>query len=83
MKRTIKDQEKILNQTQVFDLGFVWRKVRDSNPRTLAGLQFSRLTPSTTLPTFRMQSSSFADGVSDFLIVAKLPVFVNRLFLTE
>ena len=26
-------QEKILNRTQVFDLGFVWRSGRDSNPR--------------------------------------------------
>lgn len=32
-----------------------WRKVRDSNPRTLAGLQFSRLAPSTSLPTFRVK----------------------------
>lgn len=29
--------------------------MRDSNPRTLAGLQFSRLVPSTSLPTFRIE----------------------------
>ena len=30
----------------------ILRKVRDSNPRTLADQQFSRLPPSTTRPTF-------------------------------
>ena len=31
-----------------------WRKVRDSNPRALSGLQFSRLVPSASLSTFRV-----------------------------
>ena len=46
---TCKRQQK----ARLFAAPLLWRKVRDSNPRTLAGLQFSRLTPSTTLPTFR------------------------------
>lgn len=37
-----------------------WRKVRDLNPRTLAGLQFSRLVPSTSLPTFRVKIADFS-----------------------
>ena len=41
-------------------LGTAWRKVRDSNPRTLAGLQFSRLVPSTSLPTFRVKIADFS-----------------------
>ena len=36
----------------------LWRKVRDSNPRRLSPLQFSRLTPSTTLPTFRLYTAA-------------------------
>ena len=36
-----------------FHKGLHWRRVRDSNPRTLARLQFSRLAPSTTRPTLR------------------------------
>ena len=33
-------------------LGLIWRKLRDSNPGTLAGCRFSRPVQSTTLPSF-------------------------------
>jgi hypothetical protein len=33
----------------------IWRKARDSNPRTCYSQQFSRLPHSTTLPAFRRQ----------------------------
>ena len=37
---------------------FVWRRVRDSNPRNLAVQQFSRLPPSTTRPTLHLCPAS-------------------------
>ena len=55
-----------------FKRGVVWRKVRDSNPRTLAGLQFSRLVPSTTLPTFRVK---IAEKIGNFYSVLRFYKF--------
>ena len=37
----------------------LWRRVRDSNPRTCYSQQFSRLPQSTTLPTLRAQKYFF------------------------
>jgi hypothetical protein len=38
-------------------LFFVWRRERDSNPRTCNSQQFSRLPQSTALPSLRRKSS--------------------------
>ena len=43
---------------------FVWRKVRDSDPRRLAPQRFSRPPHSTALPTFRIE---IAEKIGNFL----------------
>ena len=54
----------------MFDLGFVWRKVRDLNPRRLSPQRFSRPPQSAALPTFLKKFAGF--------IVAERLFFVNR-----
>ena len=51
MKCCNKQIRGLTNQTSYF----LWRKVRDSNPRMLSHLMFSRHVPSTTRPTFRVK----------------------------
>ena len=44
-----------LNRTFMgFDLGYTWRRERDSNPRTVARQRFSRPPHSTALPSLRV-----------------------------
>ena len=55
-KTVIFAKEKPKPNTFVFDLGFAWRKVRDSNPRTpiKASFDFKSSAFNQTLPTFQM-----------------------------
>lgn len=56
-KTRIFAKEKPKPNTFVFDLGFTWRKVRDSNPRTpfRASFDFKSSAFNRALPTFRKQ----------------------------
>src|SRR5258708_6070340 len=46
-----------------------WRREWDSNPRTLAGLRFSRPVQSTTLPSLRIEQRQQCHGSTDWQIV--------------
>ena len=50
-----KNKKTVSNRLPFFVSKSLWRKERDSNPRSLAAQRFSRPPQSTTLPSFRAQ----------------------------